>query len=209
VRALITKLSVEHQIPLEQISCWFEDRYGYELNSATIEDILAHDYHLAEAIESQSMASWHEATTVHFDETGMRVEGQWQWLHSASTETHTHLFIHEKRGGEALTSEASVLKDFIGMVVHDCGSPDFNLEDAQHILYGAHRLCELAALEENGSFWAGQMREYLLDLYKMPRPILAEEEVRKHYHILLELAPFEEPPPQPSKRGKTQTISRT
>ncbi|NJO17596.1 MAG: transposase [Thioploca sp.] len=86
VRTLITKLSVEHTMPLEQISSWWEDRYGYEINSATIEGILARGYHRAEAIESQSMASLHEASTVHFDETGVRVEGQLQWLHTASTE---------------------------------------------------------------------------------------------------------------------------
>jgi transposase len=202
VRALITKLSVEHKMPLEQISQLFEDMYGYELNSATIEDILARGYNLAEAIESQSMESLREAATVHFDETGVRVEGQLHWLHTASTETHTHRFIHEKRGGAALNSAASVLKDFTGTAVHDCWSPYFNFEDARHVLCGAHLLRELAALEENGSLWADEMREYRLDLYKMPRPLLAEEEVRKHYHIILEQAESEEPFPQPGKRGK-------
>jgi transposase len=202
VRALITKLSVEHKMPMKQISSWLEDMYGYEVNRATIEGMVMRGYHLAEAIESQSMASLYEAATVHFDETGVRVEGQLQWLHTASTETHTHWFIHKKRGGEALNSEASVLKDFTGTAVHDCWSPYFNFEDAWHVLCGAPLWRELAGLEENGSLWAGEMHEFLLDLYKMPRPILAQEEVRKHYHILLEPAQSEEPPPQPGKRGK-------
>jgi transposase len=126
VRALITKLSVEHKMPMEQISGLFEDLYGYAVNSATIEGILACGYHLASAIESQSMASLREADTVHFDETGVRVEGKLYWRHTAATETHTHLFIHEKRGGEALSSETSVLKEFTGTAVHDCWSPYFN-----------------------------------------------------------------------------------
>jgi transposase len=202
VRALITKLSVDHKMPLEQISQLFEDRYGYELNSATIEDVLALGYHLAETIENQSMASLPESRTVHFDETGVRVEGKLHWLHTASTETHTHLFLHEKRGGEALNSEASVLKDFDSTAVHDCWSPYFNFEGARYVRCGAHRLRELANLEYNDSLWAGEMREFLLDLYKMPCPILAEEEVRKHYHIILDKAELEEPPSQPGKRGK-------
>ena len=163
VQALITKLSVEHKMPMEQISCLFEEMYSYALNSATIKAIMTRGYHLAEAIENQSMASLLDAATVHFDETGVRVEGQLQWLHSASTETHTHLFIHKKRGGEALNSEASVLKDFMGTAVHDCWSPYFNFENARHVLCGAHLLRELAALEENGSLWAGEMHEFLLD----------------------------------------------
>lgn len=202
VRALVTKLSVDHKMPLEQISQLFEDMYGYELNSATIEDALARGFQLAEAIENQSLESLLESPTVHFDETGVRVEGKLHWLHTASTDTHTHLFLHEKRGGEALNSEASVLKDFSGTAVHDCWSPYFNFEDARHVLCGAHLLRELANLEQNDSLWAGEMREFLLDLYKMPRPIQANEEVRKHYHIILDQAELEEPPPQPGKRGK-------
>ena len=189
-------------MPLEQISQVFEDLYGYDLNSATIESALERGYHLAEVIESQSMASLREADTVHFDETGVRVEGKLHWLHTASTETHTHLFIHEKRGGEALTSETSVLKDFTGTAVHDCWSPYFNFNDARHVLCGAHLLRELAGLKENGSLWADEMRELLLDLYQMPRPILASEQVRQHYHIILARAEFEELPPQSRKRGK-------
>ncbi|NJO17595.1 MAG: transposase [Thioploca sp.] len=61
---------------------------------------------------------------------------------------------------------------------------------------------ELAGLPENGSFWAGEMHEFRLDWYRMLRPILAPEEVRQHYHILLEPAQSEESPPQPGKRGK-------
>ena len=202
VRALIVKLSVEHKMPLEQISQVFEDLYGYDLNSATIANTLECGYHLAEVIETQSIANLREANTVHFDETGVRVEGKLHWLHPAATETHTHLFIHENRGGEALNSEPSVLKGFTGTAVHDCWLPYFNFGDARHVLCGAHVLRELAALEENDSLWAPEMREFLLDLYQMPRPILAHEQVRQHYHIILARAEFEEPPPQPGKRGK-------
>jgi transposase len=52
-------------MPLEQISQLFEDRYGYDLNSATIEGTLERGYHLAEAIESQSMASLRSALPHH------------------------------------------------------------------------------------------------------------------------------------------------
>ena len=76
VRALLVKLSVEHQMPLEQLSQVFEDRYGYDLNSATIANTLECGYHLAAVIETPSIANLREANTVHFDETGVRVEGK-------------------------------------------------------------------------------------------------------------------------------------
>jgi transposase len=38
VRALVTKLSIAHRMPLKQISRLFEDQYGYDRNNTTIEE---------------------------------------------------------------------------------------------------------------------------------------------------------------------------
>ena len=39
---------------------------------------------------------------VHADETGLRIEGKLQWLHTATTNFFTYLFVHKNRGKEAL-----------------------------------------------------------------------------------------------------------
>lgn len=202
VRAWVTKLSVDHKMPLEQISQLFEDLYGYDLNTATVEDALERAYALAEPVEAQIIALLKAEDCVHFDETGLRVAGKLHWLHVAATETLTHLFVHEKRGAEALTDEASVLKDFNGTAVHDCWSPYFNFKLARHVLCGAHLLRELWGLWENGSQWAEAMHGFLLGLYKMPRPVVDPDATRLRYRSILEQADREEPPPQPGKRGK-------
>ena len=207
VRALITKLSVDHKMPLEQISQLFEDIYGY--NSTTIEDTLKRGYALAEPFEHQVKEWLLKENTVHFDETGVRAGGKLHWLHTASSGNYTHLFIDEKRGMLALSSEASVLKDYQGTAVHDCWSPYFNFDNANHSLCGAHLLRELNSLEENDSLWAGEMREFLLDVYRMPKPVKAVTQLYQHYHIILSQAELEEPPPQPTQRGKSkQSVGR-
>ncbi|MDY6991183.1 MAG: transposase [Pseudomonadota bacterium] len=52
----MNKRSVEHKMPFEQISPLFEDLYGYELNSTTIEHTLQRGYRLAQPLEHQIKA---------------------------------------------------------------------------------------------------------------------------------------------------------
>jgi transposase len=183
--------------------------YGYDLNSSTIEDALERAYELAEPVEAQIVAQLTEAELAHFDETGVRVAGKLHWLHVVSTETLTHLFVHEKRGTEALNAEASVLKNFTGTAVHDCWPPYFGFTLSRHVPCGAHLMRELQDLWENGSLWAEDMHGFLLALYRMPRPLADDEQVRLHYRLILEQADREEPPPQRGKRGKPkQTVGR-
>ncbi len=124
------------------------------------------------------------------------------WLHTASNEENTHLFLHAKRVTEALNREESVLPDFRGTAEHDCWVPYFSFHQAEHALCGAHILRELQGLIEKGRRWAGEIHEFLLDLYHWPRSLTTEEEIRKHYQIILDPAESVEPPPQPSRRGK-------
>ncbi len=202
VRGLILLLSVDHKMPLEQISQLFADLYGHGLNSGTILDALKRGYAHAAALEAATLARLREADVVHFDETGLRVAGKLYWLHTASTSDHTYLFVHPQRGQAALTSAASVLNAFTGIAVHDCWSPYFTFPKARHVLCGAHLLRELNGLKEGGSCWAAVMHRFLLDLYQQPRPIAAVDKVYLPYQTILEQADQEEPPPQPRKRGR-------
>jgi transposase len=203
VRALVTKLSVDHKMPLEQICQLFTDMYGYELNSETVETALEQGYKLAAPLEATTLAQLKGAKVVHFDETGLRIGGKLQWLHTACNDLYTHLFVHEKRGEEALRSEASVLKDFTGRAIHDCLAAYFKFTQALHGLCDAHIVRELRALMEERSSWAEAMRTFLLDLYSQTRPLpgQAAEDARQRYHQILSQAELEEPPPQ-LKAGK-------
>jgi transposase len=203
VRAMVTKLSVDHKMPLEQISRMFADMYGYELNTETVETALEQGYELAEPLEAVVMAELKQARVAHFDETGLRIAGKLQWLHTASNTLYTHLFVHEKRGEEAMRSEASVLKDFSGQAIHDCLAAYFKFTKSQHGVCNAHIVRELQSLMEERSKWAEAMRTFLFELYAQTRPLQgqAAEDARQQYRQILSQAELEEPPPQP-KTGK-------
>ena len=91
------------------------------------------------------------------DETGFRVAGKGQWLHTVATETLTHYRVSAKRGEmpEGLVG---------GVAVHDGFKSYSGLADVRHALCNAHHLRELKALIEiDGEPWAAPMRDLLLE----------------------------------------------
>jgi len=71
VQALVTMLSVDHKMPMEQISQLFEDIYGYDLNSATVQESLESGYEKAAPLEEARKERLLKEPVVHFDETGV------------------------------------------------------------------------------------------------------------------------------------------
>ncbi len=65
-----------------------------------------------------------EAPLLHADETGMRVEGRLQWLHSLSNAELTLYQAHPRRGVEAIEANG-LLPAYDGVIVHDCWNPYF------------------------------------------------------------------------------------
>ena len=91
------------------------------------------------------------------DETGFRVAGQTQWLHTIATESLTLYRVSDKRG-----DMPSGLVG--GVVVHDGFKSYRALAGLAHALCNAHHLRELKALIEfDQEPWAAPMRDLLLD----------------------------------------------
>ena len=95
------------------------------------------------------------------DETGLRVGGRTQWLHTAAAPALTLYRACDKRGELPEGLEG-------GIVVHDGFKPYRNLDGADrppaHALCNAHPLRELKALIEfDNEPWAEKMRDCLRD----------------------------------------------
>ena len=159
---------------------------------------------LSKPLRQSIAAELRKSDILHFDETGVRVAVQLQLLHVASIAQGTQLMLHSKRGQEALKSKASLWKDFRGVAVHDGWSAYFNEGRRCHALCGAHLLCELAGLQEQGTTWAAGIHEFLLGLHDNSRRSSPAVFVFREYHRLLEQTDAAEPQPwkPPSKRGR-------
>jgi len=128
------------------------------------------------------------------------VEGKTQWRHTACSADYTYLFVHAKRGKEALQSASSLIKDFNHYAVHDCWASYF-MFTCFHVICNAHILRELTALIEQGSVWASLFHAFLLDGYQKN---IAKESVEVRFSEIMTQANREEPAAckDPKARGR-------
>mgnify|MGYP000914586827 FL=1 len=206
IKALSVLLNNDYKVPLEKIEQLMGDVWGCSFNESTVVTANVRMHERLEPVEEQIKASVLSSERAHFDETGMRVEKSLSWFHVASTAWFTYLFVHKKRGREALESEVSLLKDFQNRAVHDCWESYFGFKQCQHTLCGAHLLRELTNLMEKGSKWAAKMHQFILDLYKNSQKatlVVADRQTwEREFKHICQLADEEEPPPIQGKRGK-------
>ena len=101
---------------------------------------------------------------INCDETGLRVQGSLKWVHCACTDLLTYLFLHDKRGYEAML-EMGVLSQYGGTVVHDFWNPYLRFEDVLHSICCAHLQRELVyADEQMDQSWAKPLHDLLNEI---------------------------------------------
>lgn len=157
-----------------------------------------------------------QSGVVHFDETGIDVNGKTIWVHNASTQTLTYQTVSKKRGQVGM-EEGEILPNFRGTGVHDCWTPYWKYDAITHAVCNAHLLRELNGVEEYSPEhkWAGEFKTLLCTMKKVKDKAIHQgkqaityyyrHKFDKEYDRILELADGECPPPPDSaakKKGK-------
>lgn len=211
IKSLSVMLSVDYRLPLAKIKNLLGDLFGCQINQSTIINGNRECFELLEPIAKEIRERLTASETNHYDETGVRVAGKLNWLHVASNRWWTHLFVHEKRGSQALVSEESVIKDYFGKAVHDCYASYFQFENCRHIICNAHLLRELERLKEGGRRWAAMMQKLIYRMYQVSgggeKQLLHQERWEKLYERICHQGEREEPPPEIKKKGKPKNSS--
>jgi transposase len=163
LKAQASYLNNYHFIPIARTCELLEDFYGHAPTWAFVGEA---NQAVAAGI-APSLAEIHaqltQAEVVHFDETGMRVDGQTQWVHSAGTDYLTYYDLHEKRGHEAM-SDIGILPNFAGRAVHDHWPSYQTFTECEHAFCNAHHLRELQfIIEQYEQAWAADMAQLLRD----------------------------------------------
>jgi len=165
VKELAVYLNQYQMIPLDRVSETFGDVFDHPLAEGTI---LEAGQTVARRVSGVNQAVKkhlnEQEKVVHFDETGMHINGKLYWLHSASTARLTHYAIHAKRGKEAI-DEIGILPKLRGRAMHDGWKPYFRYTDLAHGLCNSHHLRELIFLTERyPQDWQTGMIELLLEI---------------------------------------------
>jgi transposase len=201
-------------LPLARLCELFDDFYGHTPSEAFIlqanANLVKQTRPTVEAIKAQLK----EAAVVHFDESGVRVEGHLNWLHVASTKQLTDYHIHPKRGQKAMR-DREILPDFQGRAVHDHWKSYLQFEACQHAFCNAHHLRELQfVVDQYDQPWAQNLIDLLLTIKAevaaappndsaLPPERIAYYE--QHYAAILHQGFQANPPPDhppPKKRGR-------
>ena len=207
VKAYAVLLNVHFKLPFKKIQLLFGDLFGYSINESTVYSATQQCYEKLEASEEIIKSKVAKDEVVHADETGLRVEGELHWLHTATTLLYTYLFVHKKRGCEALNSNKSILDKITGWLVHDCWSSYFKFKGLKHAICGAHILRELEGLIENlQSKWAKVFKIFLMSVYEMPfdERVKHRKQIEDRYMLICNIGERLEPPPKksPGKKGR-------
>jgi transposase len=156
-------LSSYQLLPVARIAEYVGDVYGHTPSEGLILQALKRAQgHITPAVDAIYEAVT-QADVVHYDETGLRVNGKGHWLHTASTDGLSYYLVHEKRGEEAML-DINVLPLQRGVAVHDGFKTYFGFEAVEHALCNAHHLRELAFFADKGAAWAQGLIAVLLEM---------------------------------------------
>jgi transposase len=163
IKAIASYLNQYQFLPYERTCEALADLLGCHISPGTLRNILAECHAHLENTEAMIKDHISAAAVAQYDETGMRIEGKTNWIHSASTSHATHYHAHERRGSDA-ANDAGILPRFKGKAIHD-GWKAYMRFDCEHGLCNAHHLRELRFVEEEcHQPWARDMAGLLLDI---------------------------------------------
>jgi transposase len=206
-------LSQYQLLPYGRVCELFADQLGIPLSPGSLAHFNREAADLLGPFEQRLKTRLARQSLLHVDETGINIEGQRVWLHTAGNAQFTHYAVHSKRGKQAMDA-IDILPHFTGVLCHDHWKPYYRYTDCQHALCNSHHLRELQrAVEQDDQAWAQQLQDLLIAIRDATdaaggalSPAAARDWRQKYRQVMAEgnrECPAPSPPAsQPKRRGR-------
>ena len=166
LRALAAYLMHAQMLPYNRVREVLRELFGVDMGHGTIARINELYFNKLSIAEESAREQLSASLILHVDETGLKNNGEQNWLHVMSNEELTLLVPHQKRGGQAV-EEIGVLKNFEGRMIHDHWPPYYKVKNCSHAACNAHHLRELTFVGEDlKEPWALKMKDLLLEMHE-------------------------------------------
>jgi transposase len=153
MQSVMSYLNIAQLLPCERTADVCQDLFGHRPSAGSVVRAVARCAgKVAPAVE-RIAGVLREAKHLHADETGVRCAGHTEWIHVASTATHT-LYNHSPKRGREGFEAGGVLPDYRGNLITDFWGSYDTLEQCDHSRCNAHLLRELTSFSEDGQRWA-------------------------------------------------------
>lgn len=164
VRALALYLSQQQLLPMGRVRAVLSEVVSCPLSVGTVSALIQRCATALQAHEAVTKTALQAAVVLHNDETPIRVNGQWHYVHVSSTERLTHYGMHPQRGAGA-TDAIGILPGFAGTSLHDGWTPYWHYRQCRHALCNVHHLRELTWVgEQLQQPWARALKDLLLEM---------------------------------------------
>mgnify|MGYP002626548542 CR=1 FL=1 len=177
IRTMVALLYTVGMVSLNRIHDILSPMFGIQLSETTM---LSYIHLLATKVEpavKEIFEKLKKAVVVHCDETSCQIDKALQWIHCIATEALTFVSVQKSRGTNALIGMA-FLTVYVGVVVHDCWSCYWCIDNAQlvHAICNCHIERELVGVSKffkDASLWADDMLQLLRDMYRRKQELVA------------------------------------
>ena len=164
VRALAVYLSQQQLLPFARVRAVLSEVVGCPRSVGTVVTLVQRCAAALEGSEAVTKIALQAAPVLHTDETPVRVNGQWQYVHVSSTDRLSHLGLHAQRGATA-TEAIGILPGFRGTSLHDGWTSYWHYRACRHALCNVPHLRALTwVAEQLEQPWAQALKDLLLEM---------------------------------------------
>ena len=157
MQSVMSYLNIAQLLPCERTADVCQDLFGHRPSAGSVVRAVARCAEKVAPAVDRITGVLREAKQLHADETGVRCAGHTEWIHVASTATHT-LFSHSPKRGRQGFEVGGVLTDYGGNLITDFWGSYDTLENCDHSRCNAHLLRELTPFSEDAEDVKGANR---------------------------------------------------